>query len=924
MKNTLAISLICFFFAINAFAQKEAANWYFGSNAGIRFNPDGSTASLADGKLNTDEGCTTISDSNGNLLFYTDGITVWNRLHQPMPNANGAFGNGLYGDPSSSQSAIVVPKPDDPNIYYVFTVDTSSRFGDINRGFNYSIVDLRLNEGLGDVVVSSKNTNLLEYSSEKISAVLKDCISKSIWVITFAPLDGLAIPAINTFYAYEISSAGINTAPVVSTFDIFIEDARGYLKLSPNGKKLACANSISGLYLYDFDTTTGIVSNQEYININFAPESGYPQSPYGIEFSQSNELLYVSAYYNGTREDFNVPSSQYGSLLQYDLTAANISDSETVIDDRQMYRGALQLGPNGKIYRAMNTTYEIGTPYLSTINNPNERGLACNYVHNAVALSSNSRQGLPPFISSFFAEKIDIIGNESSSTNLPLCLGDTYTLKGPDIPGAKYTWTRDELPLSNNGFDLEVSQSGLYKLLIDEQTGNCDGLLEGEAYVTYSPVPIAYNATLVQCDEDGIPGGSTRFNLHEADVALTGGVDGLSTKFYSDITRSTEIDGYDYNHDTNNPNPIYVKVIIDGSNCFDTSILTLIVNNVPRNRFVYPPLCDELNSEDGINTFNLNEITSGIQAQKGIGLPMDYYISFENALLEKNNLGTSFSNTTPYSQTIYARFENQNACQGIIEVVLSVNKLPTITTEDLVYYCTNKFPETISINAGNLYQENLTDGINIDNYNYQWSTGESTYQIEINEAKKYTVLVTNNKTNCSKERTIDVQASGIAEKPIFEVTDATQNNLITVLASGSGNYEYAIDNNSDGFFMAFQQSNVFENVPPGIHTVLIKDIKNDCGTLPFEVAVIGFPKFFTPNNDGINDTWQVFGISEKFYSDSKISIYNRYGLLIKTIDPLGNGWDGLFNGNILPTDDYWFSVELEDGRIFKNHFTLKR
>lgn len=908
---------------LHSFAQREAANWYFGENAGIRFNPDGSTTNLTNGRLNTTEGCTTISDSNGNLLFYTDGITVWNKMHQPMTNANGARGNGLYGDPSSSQSALVVPKPNDPNIFYVFTVDTSSNARDPDFGFNYSTVDITMNGGLGDVVASSKNVNLLKDSSEKISAVVKDCFSKSVWVITFAPFGGIQSPepVFDTFYAYEVSSTGINPTPVVSKFNIFVSDPRGYLKLSPDGTKLACANATSGLYLYDFDVSTGMVRNQKNIFTKISPPEK-PQAPYGIEFSQNNKLLYVSAYYNPTGEESGDPASHYGSLLQYDLTAANISNSETVIDQRQMYRGALQLGPNGKIYRAMSETYTKGSPHLSTINNPNEVGFACNYVHNAVSLTNNSTQGLPPFIASFFAEKIDIIGKESTSvTLLPLCDGEKYTLKSPEILGATYTWTRDDIALNHDVFDFEVSQAGIYRVVIDKNNGDCD-LLEGEAVVTYSPLPKANNATLIQCDEDGVLGGFTHFNLNEANELLTGGTVGLSTKFFSDTARSLEIDASNYRFDANNPNPIYVKVINDITTCFDTSILTLQVNTVPRDSFMATPVCDELNSQDGMNTFNLEDIKSEIQAQKNITFPIYFYDTLENALLEKNVLGISYTNTKPYSQIIFARFENQNTCEGITEVLLTINKLPTVEPEETVYYCTNKFPETISINAGNFDTGNVSD--TIDDYSYVWDTGENTYQIDIDEIKDYTVLITNKSTNCSKERTVHVQASSMATNANFEVTDATQNNILTILVSGEGIYEYAIDNASSNFSLPFQQSNVFENIPPGIYNVLIKDVKKDCGTLPMNVPVIGFPKFFTPNNDGINDTWHVFGISELFYPNTQISIYNRFGVLIKQIDPLGNGWDGLFNGTILPTDDYWFSVILEDGRIYKNHFTLKR
>ena len=117
MKNSLLI--LAFFTSIICFGQKEASNWYFGFGAGIKFNPlDNSVSSVSDGQLSTIEGCTSISDDSGNLLFYTDGSTVLNQNHRIMLN-----GTGLIGDSSSTQSAIIVPKPNDPNIYYIFTVD---------------------------------------------------------------------------------------------------------------------------------------------------------------------------------------------------------------------------------------------------------------------------------------------------------------------------------------------------------------------------------------------------------------------------------------------------------------------------------------------------------------------------------------------------------------------------------------------------------------------------------------------------------------------------------------------------------------------------------------------------------------------------------------------------------------------------------
>ncbi|MEN3324851.1 T9SS type B sorting domain-containing protein [Mariniflexile soesokkakense] len=905
MKKTLLI--LAFFISAICFAQNEASNWYFGYGAGIKFNPlDNSVSSVNDGQLSTIEGCTSISDSSGNLLFYTDGILVWNKNHQIMLN-----GTGLIGDPSSTQSAIIIPKPNDPNIYYIFTVDDiKSNNAPINLGLNYSEVDMSLDGGLG--ALTTKNINLVQESSEKVTAVVKDCTTKSIWVVTFASKNQIS-DVFDTFYAFEVNSTGVNPTPVTSTFStLAIEDGRGYLKLSPDGTKMACANTGNGLYLYDFDTDTGIVSNQQSIR-----KVGNSMYPYGIEFSPNSNLLYVNFSNDFFGNGSNNPSNHSSSLIQYNLSAANIESSAITIDDRTLYRGGLQLGPNGKIYRALSVTYNQGSQYLGLINNPNNLGTACNYQHNAISLAPRySSQGLPPFITSFFAEKIDIIGNiKYSSIDLPLCDGTTYTLKGPNIPTAKYTWMLNDLPLSENDFDLVITQPGVYRVLIDPKTGDCESLLEGVAVVTFTPNPIAYNATLTQCDEDGIAGGYTRFNLNEANKALTGGISGLSTKFYSDSDRTIELDATNFNHNTDNPQPVYVKVINDTTECFDTSELTLNVSYTQIDDFVFSA-CDETGSEDGINSFNMNTISSEIQLLNNITDPIRYYKTFEDALLEQNNLGTTFTNTLPYSQTIYARVESNNNCFGISKVFLKINKLPSIELNENALYCLNKFPETITLNAGI-----INDFPN--NYTYSWSTGENTNEIQVNNTGTYTVTVTNT-NGCSKNRVIIVNPSNIAIIDGFEIKDAGQNNTVTILVSGEGNYEYALFDENNTLVASYQTNNTFKNVHPGFYTVAVKDVKNDCGFKYDKISVIGFPKVFTPNGDGFNDTWQVYGVSNMFQPNTKIYIFDRFGKLIKEISPLGEGWNGLFNGDELPVDDYWFSVKLQDGRIFKNHFTLKR
>ena len=632
-------------------------------------------------------------------------------------------------------------------------------------------------------------------------------------------------------------------------------------------------------YLYDFDVSTGIVSNQNELFI-----SGNNAFTYGVEFSPNSQLLYAHAsndfFDQGNFGNNDDPTNHTSSLLQYNLLASNIQSSAIVIDDRQLYRGGLQLGPNGKIYRALSATYNTGLPYLGVINNPNNLGTSCNYQHNAISVSpNNSSQGLPPFISSFFNEQIDIIKNGKSSTNLSLCINDTYPLIADQITGATYTWTRDGSPLSESDFDLVVNQSGHYEVYIDPNNGDC--AIEGEAYVIFNENPQAQNHTLLQCDEDGTTDGLTLFNLNQANTALTNGATGVSTRFYTDATRTNLVNSNAFTN-TTNPQTIYVDVVNDATGCYSPSELTLNVS-VTDSGDTQLIVCDDDGTEDGFYNFNLTNADNNIVLGLPTSLTIAYYKTYNDALLEVNNLGTSFTNTNPYTQIIYARVENANNCYGISEVLLTVNELPNIETEALQYYCLNFFPDTISLNAAVINDAP-------SNYNYSWSTGENTYQIDVNQTGTYTVTVTN-ANGCSKIRTITVEPSNIATFETIEVVDATQNNTITVLVSGEGIYEYRLLDENNVIYVPYQESNTFENVSPGIYTVTVRDIKNNCGTVPEQVSVIGFPKFFTPNNDGDNDTWQVLGISSMFQPNTNILIFNRFGKLIKQFKPSQNVLD---------------------------------
>jgi hypothetical protein len=362
----IRVFLFLFLFSLPLFSQPStSSNWYFGSQAGLTFN-SGVPVALTNGALSTTEGVATISDFSGNLLFYTNGVTVYDRTHAIMVN-----GNFLNGDVSSTQSSIIVPVPNS-NRYYIFTSDADATTG-TNFGICYSEVDMNGNGGFG-VVTVNKNISLHAPSSEKLCAV-RHCNGVDIWVISRDWGN-------NIFRCWLVTQAGISVfAWSVSgvTVNGISQASYGQLKASPDGSKLlACYYGFSGsglnrVELYDFDNQSGFVTNA----MNLSTEIG----AYGCEFSGNGQVIYIGT--NG------------GNLIQWSISSgvlATIQSTRTVISAAGPFIGSLQRGPDGKIYVARNTTS------LSVINSPNITGIACNYTNLSVNLAGrNSRMGLPNF-----------------------------------------------------------------------------------------------------------------------------------------------------------------------------------------------------------------------------------------------------------------------------------------------------------------------------------------------------------------------------------------------------------------------------------------------------------------------------------------------------------------------------------------------
>lgn len=369
--------------AVFVFAQKQANTWYFGNRVGLDFNQSPPLA-LSNGTANSSEGSAAMSDNNGKLLFYTNGVNLQNRKHETMPN-----GSGLRGEVSSTNNTVIVPMPGNDSMYYLFTI--GSAFEEIPV-FSYNIIDMKGDGGFGSVVV--KNIEVEDTVLEKITAI-RHCNKRDVWIV---------IQKWNTdqYYAYLLTSAGLNLSPVISSTGLIISgqinNAIGTLKFSSKGNKLVACHAFDNdaVQLMDFDNTTGAISNSLIIYPNVIPHQPNFIGVYGAEFSPDGKLLYVSS---------NNSNSDPCTLYQFDITSNNagaiLASKQIIAQTTPWYAGALQLGPDQKIYMAM-----WNDSAISVIDNPNTYGSGCNFVFNKIQMGFSTnfpvQFGLPTFMQSYF------------------------------------------------------------------------------------------------------------------------------------------------------------------------------------------------------------------------------------------------------------------------------------------------------------------------------------------------------------------------------------------------------------------------------------------------------------------------------------------------------------------------------------------
>lgn len=885
MKLKSCLVCFCLITALG-FSQREASNWYFGKNAGLNFN-SGNPEPLFDGQINTVEGCEAFSDSNGNLLFYTDGKTVWNKNHAVMPN-----GEGLKGSFSSSQSALVVPLPDNNDLYFIFTPDdalTDRTEESETNGFNYSIVDISRNGGLGEVTI--KNEELLSQCSEKVSGV-RNSNGNYYWVVTHFK---------DTFYAYKVDENGVNRNPVRSRVGPSIEsfeNTRGTIKISPDGTKLAITHTIvdpefeGSFYLFDFDVETGSVTNPNLISDS--------RIYYGVEFSSNSSKLYASgAQINRTAEGAELGVMQ---IVQFNLEEVNFQESEYVVhsfpgNSKVFVAGALQLGIDKKIY------HSFPNERLSVIRTPNLSGIDVDFRPFSVSLGDRlATFGLPPFIQSFF-ETIVTIENfcEGSATTFT-------TATTGDIAAIRWDFGDPSSGNENSSSELNpshvFSSFGTYTVTMNVEYNNGSSR-EFMEFVEIAERPnVVDEVEFIQCDIDGMDDGRTSFNLVEAIPLFNNGNERITALFFDNeadaLANRNQISVGHYNNNFNGQ-VLYARAF-QNAECASIVKVTLIaqpLSYLGDYDTVY--ICNPIIAPLGANV-NAKEIYDWLYGDFKDYDELTLYRTKENALFEKDELPLElfwFGVFDPFPYELYFRVEEDNGCTFIGRVELVLSETP-------------EYEELVSVNLCNgQVMLNALEGYE----NYNWPDGTATTSYLATEFGK--VWVEFGSGSCRYTQTFEVLPEPKIDLKEISIQDFGSSNAIEIVLQPE-------DDNKDFLFSidggtTFKSNGTFKNLVPGIYDIVVD---SGCNVLKEEVLVGGMPAFFTPNNDGANDRLSL--LNPEFFPSYNMSIFNRYGKLLSSFSAQDNGWDGTFGATEMPPDDYWYVLELADGRSVRGYFTLKR
>ena len=686
-----------------------------------------------------------------------------------------------------------------------------------------------------------------------------------------------------------------------------------YAKKSIGPYSFVVGNDNDGAWLGDSDLNQilGISSvNATVLEFDFKPLTNFLSFDYifsSIEYAGTGSCGFTDAFAFLIKE--NSPGSVYQNLAVIPGTSIPVSSTNI--------RPTIPSSANSNGCPAMNQEYFNGfNGSTSPINyagqtvvmNAQTNVIAGKSYHAKLVIANDKNEFYDSAVflkAGSFSPKINL-GSDRLLSNNPICFGESLLVDTKLSPSYSYKWFKDGslIPIpGETSPSYLVKDSGSYSVEVIFTPAVCSVI--GKIKVEFTPEIVLINTSLTQCDDNG--DGISIFNLTKVDSIIKNNNPAFSPVVYyeslSDAQRkiSPILNPTTY---VNKPAiPVLFARVTNTFNCANYAQLNLVIANntiAPQNPVT---TCDGDGTQDGLYQFDLNtQITPQVLTGLPAGLIVEYYLISTEAVSQKNPLPNIFKNTTANQQIIYVRIINGADCYGIIPITLVVSTFSLSDFQD----------ENAGICLGNTTNLSVSSGYK----SYLWNTGATTNSITVATPGNYSVSITN-ANDCKAVKKFTVTSSGVATITDAIVTDFAGNgNSILLEFIGVGNYEFSLDGSY------FQDNPLFTGIAPGKYLAIAND-KNGCGvSVPFDVYVLDYPRFFTPNGDGYNDVWNIKNLD--IFPTATLIIYNRYGKLLQEINAMNPSWNGTYQENELPSDDYWFTLKFGDRKIIKGHFSLKR
>ncbi len=883
----------------NLYAQKQNNHWAFGHREGLDFNSGAPVAiqtAMGTGGYVNYEGSATVSDRyTGQLLFYSQGSVVWDRNHNIMPN-----GSNLSTDPSvwsSAQAALIVPILSTPDQYYLFTLGQTgiSSFHPLlpnSAMLSYSVIDMTLNGGLGDVVPGQKNIHIDSILSEQMIAVAGD--NCNIWLLVHNKS--------NVFKAYEITATGIINPPVLSAVGMGHPagnnpgESVAILKASPNGRKLSAAylyHNRPGFYaaeLYDFDPATGVVSN-----------------PLGLQFMNTDRSLYGTCFSPDSSKVYFQESGTNARIYQFNLSAgtpAAIQASQTLIGTNNNLGGDMQLGPDGKIYACGVTSGGFSMRgNLYAINAPNQLGIACQLQNTPVSLIA------PDSVGYGLPNLVVYPAQDTVSITTILCEpADTAHINAPK-GFHHFEWSDG----STDSVFVVRNQGTYWVRSVNPCTVRTDTFI-----VEPNTVQVDLGTDIEACEGSSV--------LLQLQGNVSPGSYRWSTGAVTPTIHVTQSDSYwlrvdiagcaatDTIHVLFHPAPV-------ASLGNDTGICDFDIPHVLRNSIVEP-------GADYLWSNGLSDTVMAITRTGYYWLELSRYgcISSDTIYVEVVPappvfIGSDSIICAQYPHRIGAEVAGATYewSTGAVTPYIEVSESADYILEVNLRGC--RVRDTVSITAMPVpdvdlgedrdicEQETIVlDGVYGSNSVYAWNTGETTPSISVTSAGTYMVTVTS-EHHCVGSDTIVLSYYPDPVVMLGADTSVCEETPLRIVARTLNADSVMWSDGSIGQILTVRHGGAYiatgiNKCGTGSDTILLKQIFCD----------IWVPNAFTPNGDGLNDVFRVLGNTGRLEGFG-LSIYNRWGERVFHTEDKYKGWDGLHKGIPADMGTYVYMLKYSIGAV---------